>query len=202
MGTTNFKQNKQRLDAISEIVQFVAVGEGGYIRHELIKLAFSLKDLAKQMAQTVPRAPRFADADLLDRAEPLIASFYAGASEFVERNGLEQISGSRPLATECRGYLLSMLMLPFMGSQRAQTVAQLTLPRPDDDDERPCATCGDRRCLGNQLLLEPAGTVRVRISHHKNQLAGRTRVRHRFCGRGALLSSTSNNNASFLSIEC
>jgi hypothetical protein len=159
----------QRLDAISEVITFMSVRRGT-LNNDLFGFALSVKELGKQMSRLTPRAPRFADHDLLDDAEGKMEALYTRTKLLVARP-LERVKDNFTEAFCIRAFLMTMLMSPFLGSQRAQTVARFQATATA------CITCGHAECRSNRIWLTDHNTIKVVVSHHKNELAGKTRVR-------------------------
>ena len=161
----------QRLTALAEVIQFLAV-KSGSVRTEYVRFALSLKDLAQQVARTIPRAPRYADAELLDKAETMFADFYREAALFVADHTVGDVAASVELASTCRSFFLAATQTPLFGSQRGQSVARMQVAGADV-----CNRCKRPQCRGNRIEInEEEGKTRVIVSHHKNELAGRTQV--------------------------
>lgn len=157
---------------MAEVVMFQAV-RGGTVRVEYMKFALSLKDLAHQLARSIPRAPRFADADLLEGSERHMAAFYKQVAQFLDAHDVASVSTNMTAARTCRDYLLTATQTVLFGAQRGQSVSRLQV-----EESEGCLKCGEARCKGNRIvrLDNGAAKLRVIISHHKNELARRTRV--------------------------
>ena len=170
---------EMRMDALSEVVQFLSV-RNGCVDERLFTFSLSLKDLGRHLATLRPRAPRFADQGLLERADEHFAEFYRLLRYLQIELAHMSDDAIRRKMTLCyciRAFALTAFMTPFLGGHRGQTVARIQA-----SDDKHCITCGHARCPGNRVkVLGEKGTrdgnkIRVTLAHHKNQLAGRTRA--------------------------
>lgn len=147
----------------------------GYIHDGHFTFSVALRDLGKELARSMPRAPRFADLDVRDTADQLLQRHYRLVQHLTQRP-LREVQTDPRIAVKVRAALLTALTGPLLGSQRAQSIARMQAT------DGPCITCGEARCGSNRIrVLGPPGTpaggrVHVLISHHKNELAGRTRA--------------------------
>lgn len=198
---------EERLDAVAEVVQYLAVRRG-VVNKGLLELSLSLKELGKRVGQLIPRAPRFADEELLRDPIGLLTDMRELVTQFLEVHSEDNVRESWALAVGVRQCLLIYLMTPLGGSHRAQTLARLQV-----DAEGPCVTCGDLRCRGNRIVFIPGdqggagaeaevedperepwrrrippASVRLVIAHHKNSLAGRTRAIIEFASKDVILA--------------
>lgn len=167
---------EERLDALSEILQFVAVRHG---RADCAVLQFSrtVKDLGTQLAAVRPPQPRFANMELLGRVEPIYEHYNKLVDSLVKQDPAS-FRSNYDLCFVLRAATLIGFMTPFMGGQRAQTVVRIQA------NSGPCVTCGHTACPGNRIKVvhgpvpgEPGSKrLLVTLTHHKNELAGRTRA--------------------------
>jgi hypothetical protein len=207
----------QRLESLSEIAQFVAVRRG-QVNKMAMEGALAFRELGRRLGQLKPRAPRFADAELLENPMEVLACLRATGRSLVEAYddavdaesgapaapGREGMAQAREAAEGIRAALITYLLSPLAGAQRGQVLARLQFAEADVEPGRQrekkhkkkkrriagpgggcCNTCLHLNCPGNRLtVLEPAEgaqqqcrSVHFTISHHKNELAGRTQVR-------------------------
>lgn len=163
---------EERMDALSDVVQFLSVRRGS-LNERLFLFAVTLKDLGRRLSDLRPRAPRFADQSILENSERYLGGFYDLLHHFqlrLRHMTDAAIARQQNLCYCIRALVMIAFMTPFLGGHRAQTVARLQV------SDGPCITCGEGQCRGNRVVLSEGNTVRVIISHHKNQLAGRTRA--------------------------